>query len=87
MRCTAYYIATALVAYGTTLNAATFNFVTDPFAGSDALTTPGRQIVANETFISFSPSSDVFAFNLSTFGVSNLSFANNGSSATYRLQG
>src|SRR3954469_21666398 len=77
MRCTAYYIATALVACGATLNAATFNFVTDPFAGSDALTTPGRQIIANETFISFSPSSDVFAFNLSTFGASNLSFANN----------
>jgi len=77
MRCTAYYIAAAFIAFGATLNAATFNFVTDPFAGSDALTTPGRQIVAGEQFISFSPGSDVFAFSLSTFNVSNLSFANN----------
>jgi hypothetical protein len=77
MRCIAYYIATALVAFGATLNAATFSFVTDPFAGSNALTTPGRQIVAGEPSISFSPSSDVFAFDLGVFGVSSLSFANN----------
>ncbi len=32
-------------------NAATIRFDTDPFAGTTALTTPGRQIVANELFI------------------------------------
>jgi hypothetical protein len=77
MRCNVRYFAAALIVFGANLSAATFNFVTDPFAGSDALTTPGRQIVAGEPSISFSPASDVFAFSLTTFGVSNLSFANN----------
>jgi hypothetical protein len=76
LRCSACYIATALIAFGATLNAATFNFATDPFAGSDALTTPGRQTVAGEPSISFSTGADVFAFNLSVFGVSSLPFAN-----------
>lgn len=70
-------VATAIVTFGATLSAATFNFDTDPFAGSDALTTPGRQIVAGEPTITFNPSSDVFAFKLGVFGVSSLSFANN----------
>jgi len=77
MRCNVHYFAAALIAFGANLNAATFNFVSDPFAGSDALTTPGRQIVAGEPSISFTPASDVFAFSLNVFGVSNLSFANN----------
>lgn len=77
MRCTALYIASAFVAFGATLNAATFNFVTDPFAGSDALTTPGRQVVGGEPSITFTPGTDNFAFSLGVFGVSSLSFANN----------
>ena len=76
MLCTRFII-TALFTFSTTVSAATFNFVTDPFAGSDALTTPGRQVVGNETFISFSPTSDVFAFDLARFGVSSLDVANN----------
>ncbi|HMF78060.1 MAG TPA: hypothetical protein VK604_20555 [Bryobacteraceae bacterium] len=65
MRCFARYVAAALLTLSaTTVNATTFSFVSDPFAGSDALTTPGRQIVGGEPSISFSPASDVFAFDL-----------------------
>jgi hypothetical protein len=50
-------------------NADTFRFDTDPFAGSTALTTPGRQVVAGETFINFSIAADVFSLESSVFGV------------------
>jgi hypothetical protein len=48
-----------------------FAFTTDPFAGSDAPVTPGRQIVGGEPFITFSVATDVFAFLPSVFGVGN----------------
>ena len=44
-----------------TAHATTFTFNTDPFAGSTALTTPGRQVVGGEEFIPFSIGSDVFS--------------------------
>jgi hypothetical protein len=50
-------------------HAATVSFVTDPFAGTDALTTPGRQIVGNELFTDFDISSDVFSFDPAAFGL------------------
>jgi hypothetical protein len=49
-------------------NAATISFVSDPFLGSTALTTPGRQVVGGEPSITFVPGVDVFAFALAAFG-------------------
>jgi hypothetical protein len=49
-------------------DAATITFDTDPFAGSTALITPGRQVVGGEPFIAFMPGADVFSFSLAAFG-------------------
>lgn len=57
------------LALAATANAAVFRFDTDPFAGSDALTTPGRQIVGGEAFISFSIATDLFSLDPRVFGV------------------
>lgn len=56
----------------------TISFDTDPFAGSTALTTPGRQVVGGETFLpGFALASDVFSFDAAVFGVGpTLSFFN-----------
>ena len=59
-----------------TAHATTFTFNTDPFAGSTALTTPGRQIVGGEDFISFVIGSDVFSLGSTSFGVSSINFVN-----------
>ena len=68
----------ALVMLNATASAATFNFATDPFAGSDALITPGRQVVGGELFTNFLVASDVFAFDPTVFGIGNtINFANN----------
>ncbi|PPD03322.1 MAG: hypothetical protein CTY29_09910 [Methylobacter sp.] len=45
-------------------------FTNDPFAGSSALSTPGRQVVGNENFINFTTGRDVFSFDSSVFGLS-----------------
>lgn len=51
-------------------NAAAFNFSRDPFAGTGALATPGRQVIGNEISIPiFDFSADVLALNRSTFGI------------------
>jgi hypothetical protein len=72
-----------LVTLSTTVNAATFRFDTDPFAGSTALTTPGRQIVGGETFITFNIATDLFSLESTVFpGVTGpVSFANDVASA------
>lgn len=58
-------------------NATVFKFATDPFAGSTALTTPGRQVVGGESFINFSAATDVFAFDSRVFEIANnIQFAN-----------
>ena len=58
-------------------HADTFRFDTDPFAGSTALTTPGRQVVGGETFITFSIAADVFSLESTVFGVgSSVNFIN-----------
>jgi hypothetical protein len=54
-------IAVALFVMRSTAGATTFQFNTDPFAGTNVLNTPGRQIVAGEDFLAFSPSADVFS--------------------------
>jgi hypothetical protein len=69
MRRSALCIAAALLAIGGSAHAAPFVFDTDPFEGSDALTTPGRQVVGGEDFISFDVNSDVFVFDAAIFGV------------------
>ena len=59
-----------------TAHAAVFSFNTDPFAGSTALTTPGRQVVGGEDFITFSTANDMFSFNPAVFAIGNsLQFA------------
>jgi hypothetical protein len=52
-------------------HATTFRFDTDPFAGTNVLATPGRQIVGGEDFISFSIPTDTFSLESTTFGVGN----------------
>lgn len=77
MHCSARYIVAALLTLNAAVNAATFDFVSDPFAGTDVLTTPGRQVVGGEPFISFSIASDIFRFDPKVFGVGNqVLFAN-----------
>jgi PEP-CTERM motif len=52
-------------------------FKTDPFAGSDALTTPGRQVVGGEIFIDFDVLADRFVFEEFIFNAgSDVLFAN-----------
>jgi hypothetical protein len=58
-----------LVTLCTTAQASTFHFTADPFAGTPALTAPGRQIVGGEDFIPFNIATDVFSFESPAFGV------------------
>ena len=62
-------VAIALLMSGAIANAATFRFISDPFEGSDALITPGRQIVGGEPFITFNISADLFSVEPTVFGV------------------
>jgi hypothetical protein len=52
-------------------NASVFRFDTDPFAGSAALTTPGRQVVAGEAFINFNIATDLFSLESTVFNAGN----------------
>jgi PEP-CTERM motif len=71
------YIPALILSLGATANATTIIFNSDPFAGSAALTTPGRQIVGGEPFITFDISTDVFAFDPSFFAIGDqILFAN-----------
>jgi hypothetical protein len=73
-------VSAVLILVGTlsTVNATTFRFDTDPFAGSTALTTPGRQVVGGETSISFNIPTDVFSLESTVFNAGNqVFFANN----------
>lgn len=68
-------VAIVLLFCVTTATPTTFIFGNDPFAGSDAPTTPGRQIVGNERFITFNPATDIFSLDPSPFGITqDLSF-------------
>lgn len=44
-------ISALAAAFATTTRAATLTFDTDPFAGTTALQTPGRQVIGNELFV------------------------------------
>jgi hypothetical protein len=59
----------ALVALSSTAHATTFRFDDDPFAGTNVLTTPGRQVVGGEDFIAFSIANDLFSLESTAFGV------------------
>jgi hypothetical protein len=64
-------VGVAMLASSTPALAASFTFNTDPFAGTTALQTPGRQIVGNEAFINFNPATDVFVLDPAVFGTGN----------------
>jgi hypothetical protein len=68
----------AVMSLVTAAGAATLTFNTDPFAGSTALATPGRQVVGNELFVPvFDLANDVLEFDLQAFnGPTGLNFAN-----------
>jgi hypothetical protein len=78
MRHLTYYCsAVALLTLCSTAHASTFRFDTDPFAGTNVLTTPGRQIVGGEDFISFSIPTDTFSLESTAFSVgSTVNFVN-----------
>jgi hypothetical protein len=62
-----------------TAHAAVIEFNSDPFAGTTALTTPGRQIVGGATAIpiaAFDFLNDQFVFDPDFFAVSGISFVN-----------
>lgn len=73
--------AAALLTSAATAGAATFTFASDPFAGSDALITPGRQIIQApqipELSISFDVATDKFAFDVDFFKIDAVRFVNN----------
>lgn len=75
------YTAAAFLTLSAPIEAAQITFNTDPFEGSDALTTPGRQVVGGEVFIDFSPASDTFAFDADVFGIGNSLLVFNGLAA------
>ena len=66
---TFHCVGIVLLALSSTANANTFRFDTDPFAGTNVLNVPGRQIIADEDFISFSIATDVFSLESTVFGV------------------
>src|SRR5258708_29788566 len=68
--CTAW-MAAALFAMCSTARATTFRYDIDPFAGTNVLNTPGRQIVGGEDFINFSIPTDTFSLESTVFGVGN----------------
>ncbi len=79
---TIYGMGAALLLLCTAANANTFTFQTDPFAGSNILSVPGRQVLAGEQFISFSPATDQFAFDAGIFGAgTSVNFVNGLASA------
>jgi hypothetical protein len=72
MACFAVATTITITAFGSvpSAQAATFTFNTDPFAGSTALITPGRQVVGNEISIpAFDFANDVLAFDAGVFDI------------------
>jgi hypothetical protein len=59
--------AAVLASWSIGANATVIRFEADPFEGSTALTTPGRQIVGGELFVTFDPTADVFSFESPAF--------------------
>jgi hypothetical protein len=74
------YLTLALIGFSPSVHATTFLFNTEPFAGTTALTTPGRQVIGGESFITFDVAADVFAVDKGVFGVDEIHFLNDLSS-------
>jgi hypothetical protein len=69
--------AAASLALPAAAPAAPFLFNSDPFAGTNALTTPGRQIIGGEISIPvFDFAQDVLAIDTAVFGVAGLNLLN-----------
>jgi hypothetical protein len=62
-------VGVALLTLCSTAHATTFTFNTDPFAGTNVLNTPGRQVVGGEAFVNFNPATDIFSLESTVFGV------------------
>jgi hypothetical protein len=60
----------------TRVDGAVITFDTDPFEGSEALSTPGRQVVGGELFVDFDIAADRIVFDSDVFPVGSLSFVN-----------
>ncbi len=72
-----YRFGVALLSLCATAHATTFTFNQDPFAGTNVLNTPGRQIVGGEAFLPFTISQDVFSLDSTVFGTgSTVNFVN-----------
>ena len=77
MRSWSSFLAGAALLASASAQAVTVPFVGDPFAGSTALTTPGRQVVGGEPSITFEPALDTFSLQGSAFdAIGPLSFFN-----------
>jgi hypothetical protein len=69
-------LAFGLIAFASAGSAATLLFESNPLAGSPVLAQPGRQILSNETLLTFDPAIDELVINTQVFQVSDgLSFA------------
>lgn len=66
---TFYCIGAALLALCPAAPARTFTFATAPFAGTNVLNIPGRQLVGGEDFLPFSIADDIFSMDSAAFGV------------------
>lgn len=63
------HLASVFLSITSVSSAAVFRFDTNPFAGSTALATPGRQILGGESLITFSVPTDLFSLESTVFGV------------------
>jgi hypothetical protein len=70
------FTTVVLLSLGAVAQAASFKFLSDPFAGTDVLTTPGRQIVGGEPFIEFTVAADEFVLSRTNLGGRGIVFAN-----------
>jgi hypothetical protein len=84
---TFYCIGVALIAMCPAAHASTFTFNTDPFAGTNVLNVPGRQIVGGEDFLSFSIANDIYSMDATVFGVDPTVHFANGSAETLPTTG
>jgi len=66
---TFYCIGAALLALCPAAPARTFTFDTAPFAGTNVLNTPGRQLLGGEDFLSFSIANDIFSVDAAALRV------------------
>ncbi len=72
-----YWFGVALLSLCATAHTTTFTFNQDPFAGTNILNTPGRQIAGGEDFLPLMISQDVLSLESTVFGTgSTVNFVN-----------